>query len=113
MHARMTALLVAFALAMSSVAGAQERFGTLRGRITDQQDQAVPGVTVTARNVATGEARTFVSDSSGQYVAPDLNPGRYTVTFELSGFSKVERNDVGVILGRSFELNARLAVGSV
>jgi|KBSSwiStaDraftv2_1062776.scaffolds.fasta_scaffold08123_4 hypothetical protein len=113
MHARIMALLLLCGLALSSTATAQERFGTLTGKITDQQGAAVPGVTISTTNNATGEARVFVSDANGQYIAPDLNPGRYTVTFELSGFSKISRNDVSVVLGRTFELNAQMMVGAV
>ena len=47
MCARMSAFLVAFALAAAGVTSAQERFGTLRGTVTDQQGQPIPAVTVT------------------------------------------------------------------
>ena len=50
MCARMSAFLVAFALAAAGVATAQERFGTLRGTVTDQQGQPIPAVTVTITN---------------------------------------------------------------
>ena len=113
MHARIMALLLLCGLAFGNTATAQERFGTLTGKVTDQQGAAVPGVTVTATNNATGEPRVFVTDANGQYIAPDLNPGRYTVTFELTGFSKIERNDISVVLGRTFELNGQMTVGSV
>ncbi len=112
MHARISALLLAFLLAFGATAGAQERFGTLTGRVTDQQSLPVPGVTVTIRNNANGESRDFVTNTSGQYLAPDLNPGRYTVTFELTGFSKVEHGDISINLGRAFELNVQMAVGA-
>jgi hypothetical protein len=113
MHARISALLVAMTVAMTGLATAQERFGTLTGRVTDQQGAAVPGVTVTVTNTQSGEVRTFVTDGNGQYIAADLNPGRYTVAFELSGFSTVERTGVSVLLGRTFELNAEMRVGGL
>ena len=113
MYARISALLVAFALAMTGLATAQERFGTLQGRATDQQGAAVPGVTVTMTNVQTGAVRTFVTDSNGQYIAADLTPGRYSVKFELTGFAPVERADVQVLLGRSFDVDAQMRVGGV
>src|SRR4030095_13747045 len=113
MYARISALLVAFALAMTGLATAQERFGTLQGRVTDQQGAAVPGVTVTMTNVQTGAARTFVSDTNGQYIAADLTPGRYNVKFELTGFAPVERADVQVLLGRSFDVDAQMRVGGL
>ena len=113
MYARLSAILVALAFATAGITTAQERFGTLRGTVTDQQGAAVPGVTVTVTNVETGEVRSFVTDTEGNYLAPDLNPGRYNVAFELSGFRKVERSNIIVLLGRSFDINAQLTVGGV
>jgi hypothetical protein len=54
-----------------------------------------------------------VTNANGQFSAPDLVPGRYTVAFELTGFAKVERPDINVLLGRSFEIDAQLRVGAV
>jgi len=113
MYARISAFLVAIALVLAGVAMAQERFGTLRGTVTDRTGQPVPGVSVVITNAVTGEPRTYVTDGSGQYVAQDLNPGRYTVAFELRGFSRVERQDVSVQLGRSFDLDAQLRIGQL
>src|SRR5262245_31955179 len=113
MYARMSAFLVACALVVTGLASAQERFGALTGRVTDQQGQAIPGVTVVATNTQTGEVRTFVTDANGQFTAPDLVPGRYNVRFELTGFSKVERSDVSVVLGRTFQLDAQMRVGEL
>jgi hypothetical protein len=113
MYARISAFLLVFALAVTGLAQAQERFGSLTGTVTDQQGAAIPGVTVTVTNAQTGEVRTFVTDANGDYVALDLNPGRYTVAFELSGFSKVENTDISVNLGRSYDLDAQMRVGGL
>ena len=113
MYARISAFLLVLALAVTGVAQAQERFGSLTGTVTDQQGAAIPGVTVTVTNAQTGEARTFVTDAKGDYLALDLNPGRYTVLFELSGFAKVENTDISVSLGRSFDLDAQMRVGGL
>ena len=112
MYARITGFLLAFALAVTGLATAQERFGALTGKVTDQQGAVVPGVTVTTVNTQTGESRVFVTGADGMFRAPDLVPGRYTVRFELSGFSTVERADVLVLLGREFELDTQLRVGA-
>ena len=112
MHGRITVLLVACGL-VAGVATAQERFGTLRGTVTDQQAQPVPGVTVTVTNAVTGEPRSYVTNANGEYVAADLNPGRYHVAFDLTGFSKVERPDILVLVGRTFDVNAQLRVGTL
>jgi len=113
MHARISALFLVFALAITGLAGAQETTGAITGRITDAQGLAVPGTTVTVTNNSTGAARSFVTDADGRYTAPNLAPGRYKVSFEITGFKKVERDDIDILLGRTFTLDARLDVGSL
>ena len=65
MYARITGVLLAFALALTGLASAQERFGALTGRVTDQQGAVVPGVTVTTTNTQSGEVRVFVTEADG------------------------------------------------
>jgi hypothetical protein len=60
----MTAFLVGLLLTTASFAGAQERFGSLAGTVTDTTKAAVPGATVTATNKETGAQRGVVSGST-------------------------------------------------
>jgi hypothetical protein len=115
MNRRLFAILFLACVAMysTSLTNAQERFGMLTGIVTDQQNTAVPGVTVTVTNLESGAPRLYVTDANGRFNAQDLQPGRYSVTFELSGFSKVERPDVSVVLGRTFQLDAQMRVGAL
>src|SRR5688572_17514513 len=113
MKVRISAWLLVLALVLTAQASAQERFGTLQGRVTDQQSAGIPGVTVAVTSLTTGDTRTFVTDANGQFVASDLNPGRYKVLFDLTGFTKVERPDVSVVLGRTFEVNTEMSVGGL
>ena len=80
MYARISAWFLVLTLALAGNASAQERFGTLQGRVADQQGAAIPGVTVSVTSLSSGDTRTFVTDANGQYVASDLNPGRYKVS---------------------------------
>jgi protocatechuate 3,4-dioxygenase beta subunit len=80
MYSRISGLLLALMIAVTGLVSAQERFGTLQGKALDEQGSPVPGVTVTVTNLATNEARSFVTDANGQYLAADLNPGRYKPT---------------------------------
>jgi protocatechuate 3,4-dioxygenase beta subunit len=114
MSLRMRAVL--WALVVLSTVGAvsaQERLGALRGRVTDQQGDPIPGVIVMTMHGDSGEIRSFVTDANGQYLAADLTPGRYDVRFELIGFAKAERTDVLVRVGRTIELNTQLQVGEL
>ena len=111
MYARMSAFLVAFALAVTGLAIAQETTGSLQGQVTDPQGLAVPGATVTV----TGPqgARTFVTDAEGRWVAPFLALGTYTVRVELQGFKAAEQQSVQVSLGQRREVNLRLETGGL
>jgi hypothetical protein len=98
----MSALLLAFVVAFSSVATAQEiTSGSITGQVFDAQDLAVPGATVTLTSEE-GE-KTFVTDAEGRFFAPFLTPASYTVRIELSGFSPIERMAV-VRLGQRVTL---------
>ena len=113
MYARLSAVLMAIALVLPGSAGAQERFGGLTGRVVDQQSLALPAVTVVTTHQESGEVRSFVTDADGRFTVPDLVPGRYRVRFELSGFSAVERADVLVQLGRTFQVDGQMSVGAL
>src|SRR4030095_16665063 len=63
--------------------------GTIRGTVTDQQDLAVPGVTVTATSPALQGPRSTVTDKEGLFALRALPPGEYEVKFELSGFATI------------------------
>jgi hypothetical protein len=112
MYARISALLVAFALAITGLAAAQESTnGAITGRIVDGQGLPVPGAAVTV----TGPqgAKSAVTDADGRFNAPFLTPGTYSVRGELPGFKAVERQNIPVSLGQRLELNLTLEVGAV
>jgi outer membrane receptor protein involved in Fe transport len=111
MARRITAFLVGLLVVTAGVAGAQERFGSLAGTVTDTTKAAVPGATVTATNKETGAQRVAVSGSDGSYRVPDLEPGRYSVTIELQSFQKVAVDDAIILLGRTLTVDAELRPG--
>jgi hypothetical protein len=112
--ARRISLIVAALICLNAgLAGAQERFGGLAGTVTDSTKAALPGTTVTATNRATGAQRVVVTSADGSYRVPDLDPGRYSVTFELDTFQKAVIDDVIVLLGRTVGLDTELKVGGV
>src|SRR5215510_15420457 len=104
MHARISALLVAMALAVTGLASAQERFGNITGKVVDQSGATLPGVTVTITNNATQRTTVEVTQADGTYTATTLEPGRYTIKFELSGFVPQEAQNVILLLGQTVTL---------
>jgi outer membrane receptor protein involved in Fe transport len=98
--ARALLLLTVVALASLPLA-AQTVTGTMRGSVTDRSGAALPGVTVTIRNVDTGLERVIVTGSDGSFSAPFLQIGRYNVQAELSGFGTMKHNNVRVELNET------------
>ena len=113
MYARISALLVAFTLAVTALVTAQERFGNITGRVTDQTGAVLPGVTVTVTNNETQRSTVVVSDANGTFYASALEPGRYAVKFELSGFVTQEAPSVILLLGTTATVDSSLRVGGV
>src|SRR5712672_1213866 len=73
----------------SALAFGQAQTGTLRGTVTDPNGGVVAGATVTAKNQSTGFSSPATTNGDGQYVIPNLAPGKYTVTVEsTAGFKK-------------------------
>src|SRR6185436_461096 len=58
---------------------AQSSNGSINGTITDESGAALPGVTVSATNVATGAERNTVTNSTGYYQIALLPPATYRV----------------------------------
>ena len=81
-------LFILFALLCVGTIVAQTVTGTLQGTITDKSGGALPGVTVTVRNMETGLERVTITNEKGIYSAPFLPVGRYVVNVDLSGFGR-------------------------
>src|SRR5262245_1977747 len=108
------AMIAICALAVAAApAMAQQTTGNIQGRIIDAQKAAVPGVTVTAKNTATGFTRSEVTDAEGLYRLNALPVGTYEIRAELSGFATYERKDVVVSVGQNVDLNIDMNVAGV
>src|SRR5262245_29958639 len=87
-------------LAMPVAAAAQgEASAVITGVIADAQGGVLPGVTVTLRNVESGTVRTAVTETDGQYRLAGLQPGRYSLRAELSGFAPAEVTNLALTIG--------------
>src|SRR3984893_8575731 len=88
--------------------------GPIAGQVKDASGAVLPGATVEAASpVLIEKARNVVSDGSGNYRIENLRPGTYTVTFTLTGFNTVKRDDVMVSGSAVTEADATLRVDNV
>lgn len=107
-------ILVGLALlAWPVLAAAQGGSGQIDGVVRDEGGGVLPGVTMTLRNEASGVTRTAVTDGEGRYRFPALGPGRYTLTSELSGFTRQEVHGIEMSIGLGLVRDFTLTVQSL
>src|SRR5262245_1222607 len=86
---------------------------TVGGRVSDASGALIPGVEVAAKNVNTGIVNTRITNETGTYEFPSLQPGTYTVSATLSGFQTATFNNVKLSQGQQVRLNFTLQVGAL
>lgn len=101
-------LLYAFAIS----ANAQTRNAAeIRGTVSDASGGVVPGVSVTAINIATGQRVLGKTNAAGIYDLPYVPPGEYNVEFLKNGYKMETRTNLGLTIN-IVTVNALLQVGS-
>jgi len=88
-------------------APAYAQTGSIGGKVTASDGSPLPGVTVEARSNVLPTPRVVTTESNGDYRFPTLQPGKYTVTFTLSGMQPVTR-EADVQLGRETPIEVKL-----
>lgn len=79
-------LFLFLALVLSGFATAAQD-AVLSGRVVDPENEPVPFVSVTFSNTA----KTAMTNINGEFLFPELQPGKYTVIFTATGFNTGSR----------------------
>jgi hypothetical protein len=109
-----TAVLLLLAIVLlSTQATAQTSNATLGGTVADATGALIPGVEVTAKNVATGIVNTTITNESGAYQFASLQTGSYQVSAALAGFQTATNNSVTLGGSEQVRLNFVLRVGDL
>ena len=106
-------LLALLFLAFAVPALAQQQYGRLEGAARDAQGLALPGVSVTLSGEAIISSRNATTDVDGSYRFQALPPGDYLLQFELSGFQTILFEDIRVVTGATFSVNADMQIATV
>ena len=99
-------------LLLCAPAFSQGNTGRILGTVTDQSGGVVAGATVTVIDTERGVTRTLTSDDAGEYNAPNLTPGNYTVRAEAKGFKKLERQNVVLEVGKEVRVDLTVQPGA-
>ena len=109
----MRASPVVLLVAAAGVAFSQTNKGGISGTVLDPQGAAVPNASVTVTNAGTNEAIHLTTSDSGAYSAPLLDPVKYSVTVEATGFKKAVVENIKVDTASIATVNVTLQPGEV
>jgi hypothetical protein len=110
-------LLIAFAslvafLLVSGSALAQVGTTSVRGTVADKSGAVIATAKVTLASAGQALSREATTGSTGEYEFLALPPGTYTLTVEMSGFSKFENRNVQLLVNLPATINVTLEVGT-
>ncbi len=101
------------ALLLTPCAMAQSTLGVILGTVTDPSGAAVQSAEVKIRNLAENLELSVRTSGSGDYEAPDLKPGIYSVTIAAPGFRQFRASDLVLQARARLRIDARLDVGEL
>jgi hypothetical protein len=107
------ALALAVLLVGSAVSAAAQTTGTISGSVQNEKGEAIPGATVTVRQVETNISQTAQTGDQGTYRFPNLPVGAYEVTVEASGFAKYVQSGITLALNQDAVVDVGMKVGGV
>jgi hypothetical protein len=97
----------------ATVALSQAGTADIVGTVTDSTGAVLPGATVTAKDTATGLARTQTTGASGDYSFTLVPIGTYEISVEVTGFKKFTAAQVTIATGDRARVDAPMQVGAV
>src|SRR3989442_5326601 len=107
---KITAVLVC--LLIPIVGFSQAANGRITGTVSDASGAVIPGVMVEVTNSETGVVFSTFSTETGNYSAPNLPPGPYSISASLPGFKKYNRTGVNLAAAQTINIDVPLEVGT-
>ncbi|HEU5233223.1 MAG TPA: TonB-dependent receptor [Terriglobales bacterium] len=96
---------------LAGTARAQDN-ASITGTVTDPSGAAVVNASITITNVATGQVRNTVSNSSGDFLFANVGAGQYTMAATAPGFQKFSRAGIVIHVAQTLEENVGFKVGN-
>jgi hypothetical protein len=98
--------------AMATLAVAQTPSASVVGRVTDPTGSVIPGASIKITNIDTNQSQPVSTNETGDFTAPFLNPGRYSLEANVTGFRPYKRAEFQLAIEQILRLDVALEVGT-
>src|SRR5712692_4804633 len=103
-------VLLLSVLAVSALA--QSERGTIAGTVRDSSEAVIPRARVTVTNEATNITLNFTTNEAGNFAAPSLSVGSYSVRVDHEGFRPYRKTGIAVDAATTVRADVQLEVGT-
>ena len=110
---RAVVLVILMFLVLELSLMAQTSQGRILGTVVDPSGAVVVNAKVTITNTGTRVSRSVVTTSAGDYTAPNIDPGTYTISGEAAGFKKTVSTPILLEVSREVRVDLKLRPGMV
>ena len=107
---RIAGILLALTMAAGTLL-AQTNTGRISGSVFDKSQAVIGNAMVTITDSERGTTRTLTTNEAGDYTAPNLIPGVYTIRATAPGFKATERKGVELEVAKEIRLDFTLDPG--
>src|SRR6185503_4253823 len=90
---------------------AQETRGNISGTVKDATMALIPGAAVKVTNTDTAASQQLVTNETGYFEAPLMQPGNYDISVELPGFKRVTQRGIVLAVAQQMSISFTLEVG--
>ena len=97
---------------VTSLIRAQD-IGNFVGTVLDDQENALPGATVTAKNSMTGLTQSTITNAQGRYRLERLSRGIYEISASLPGFKTSTKEKIELFSGGENKVDFKMEPGMI
>jgi len=90
----------------------QASTATILGTVTDPSGAAIPNVTVNVTNADINRTTRTATNGAGQFVAPDLPIGHYSVQVQAANFQPATQQNIALQVGDRRRVDFQLKLGT-
>ena len=87
-------------------------YAHLNGTVLDTTGRPIVKATIGLREMDTNQSYSATTNATGYYVVPNLQPGRYELTAQYTGFAKSTQTGLTLTVGQTASIDITLKVAS-